>query len=130
MNARPLAHRVLVVDDDPAMRELVRRMLTRMDLPDVAEAESGERALSLLRANDPPVDLVICDWNMEGMSGLALFQAAASAGCSAPFLMLTGRTDLESILAAKAAGVPAYILKPVSSQDLRDKVSFLLGGAK
>jgi DNA-binding response OmpR family regulator len=44
-----------------------------------------------------------------------------------PFLMLTGRGDVESIIAAKSAGIPAYILKPVTSQELKQKVLFLLG---
>jgi DNA-binding NtrC family response regulator len=116
---------VLVVDDDSTMRELICRTLKRMQIGTVEEAESGERALTRLQGQR--ADLVICDWDMAGMSGLELFQAMAATGASMPFLMLTGRGDVESIIAAKSAGIPAYILKPVTSQELKQKVLFLLG---
>jgi DNA-binding response OmpR family regulator len=119
---------ILVVDDDDAMRELVARMLKRMKAADVRLAESGEQALRQLEGGSQ-IDLVIADWNMSGMSGLELFKKVRAARPQLPFLLLTGRDDAASIVAAKTSGVPAYIVKPVTPQELDVKIAYLLRGA-
>jgi DNA-binding response OmpR family regulator len=119
---------VLFVDDDEAMRQLVARMLKRMNAADVRLAESGEQALRHLESGSPPVDVVIADWNMSGMSGLELFQRVRATRPQLPFLLLTGRNDAASIVAAKTSGVPAYVVKPVTPQELDVKIAYLLHG--
>lgn len=121
--------RVLIVDDDQTMRTLIRRMLTRMKITQLAEADGGEQALQRIEEAGAPVDLIICDWNMPGMSGIELFDRVHSLNPQLPFLMLTGRADANSVTAAKKAGVPAYIVKPISPDELRTKIIFLLGKA-
>jgi two-component system, chemotaxis family, chemotaxis protein CheY len=117
--------KVLIVDDDASMRALIRRMLGRMKITNMIEAEGGEQALKRLKT--APIDLVICDWNMPGMSGLELYGRARSFNPNLPFLMLTGRADPESQIAAKRAGIAAYMVKPISPVELKIKISFLLG---
>lgn len=117
---------VLVVDDDEAMRTLVCRMLKRMKIGQVLEAEGGPQALERLAATPDSIGIVVCDWNMPGMSGIEFFDRVHAVQPALPFLMLTGRADASSVIAAKKAGVPAYIVKPISPQELRTKISFLL----
>lgn len=123
--ARPEDKQILIVDDDASMRLLVQRMLARMKITRSIEAEGGEQALQRLAA--APVDLVICDWTMPGMSGIELFRRARTLRPDLPFLMLTGRADPDSQSAARQAGVAAFLVKPISAPDLKAKVSSLLG---
>ena len=120
---------VMLVDDDEGMRQLVRRMLLRLKVPTIIEAEGGQQALERLGAEPDLVNLVICDWNMPEMSGMDLFGRVREINPKLPFLMLTGRADLSSILAAKKAGIPAYIVKPISQQELKTKITFVTGKA-
>jgi two-component system chemotaxis response regulator CheY len=117
---------VLIVDDSAEMRLLVRRMLTRMKVTQLAEAADGGQALDRLR--EAAVDLVICDWNMAGMSGMELFDHVRSFRPGLPFVMLTGQLDAKSEAAAKQAGIAAYLVKPVSSDDFKAKITALLLG--
>lgn len=117
---------VLVVDDDEAMRTLVCRMLKRMKIGRILEADGGAQALERLAAATDSFDIVICDWNMPGMSGMDLFKQVHAEKPQLPFLMLTGRADLDSVVAAKKAGVHGYIVKPISPQELKTKIAFLL----
>jgi two-component system, chemotaxis family, chemotaxis protein CheY len=120
---------VLVVDDDEAMRMLVCRMLRRMRIENILEASGGEQALERLSAAPSGVNIVICDWNMPGMSGMDLFKQVHARTPKLPFLMLTGRADLDSVVAAKKAGVHGYIVKPISPAELKTKISFLLSNS-
>jgi two-component system chemotaxis response regulator CheY len=120
---------VMVVDDDQIMRTLIRRMLARMKITALIEANGGPQALRQLEQAASPCDLIICDWNMPGMSGIELFDRVHALKPEMPFLMLTGRADAESVIAAKRAGVPAYIVKPISPEELKTKVSYLLAGS-
>ena len=117
---------ILVVDDDETMRTLVCRMLKRMKVAGIVEANGGEQALERLDQAPNKVDLVICDWNMPGMTGMELFQRVHTSKPRLPFLMLTGRADLDSVVEAKKAGVPGYIVKPISPQELKTKIAFLV----
>ncbi len=117
---------VLVVDDDEAMRTLICRMLKRMKVAQILEADGGARALERLSSASNGVDMVICDWNMPGITGMDLFQKVHASRPKLPFLMLTGRADLDSVVAAKKAGVHGYIIKPISPQELKTKITFLL----
>jgi two-component system chemotaxis response regulator CheY len=119
--------KILIVDDDASMRTLTRRMLSRMGIANLAEAEGGAQALQLLEGT--PVDLVICDWNMPAMSGMELFARARSLRPDLLFLMLTGRADAESQAAARQAGVAAFLVKPISAPDLKVQIAHLLGTA-
>lgn len=117
---------VLVVDDDEAMRTLVCRMLKRMKIGQIHEAEGGPQALERLADGAEGINIVVCDWNMPGMSGMDLFKQVHATKPQLPFLMLTGRADLDSVVAAKKAGVHGYIVKPISPQELKTKISFLI----
>ena len=125
MSAGLADKKILIVDDDASMRILIRRMLSRMGLTHLVEADGGAQALQLLAA--APVDLVICDWNMPAMSGMELFARARLLKPDLLFLMVTGRADAESHAAARKAGVAAFMVKPISAPDLKSHLTHLLG---
>jgi two-component system, chemotaxis family, chemotaxis protein CheY len=117
---------VLVVDDDEIMRMVICRMLRRLRVGGVAEADGAEEALDQIAQTPDAFDLVICDWNMPGMTGMDLFTRVQAIAPGLPFLMVTGRADTDSMDAAKAAGVPGYIVKPTSTQELKAKITSLV----
>jgi PAS domain S-box-containing protein len=114
--ARPSAEHglALVVDDEPAIRKLVARLLERRGF-DVLEAETGEAALDL--AEKFPVQLVLCDVRMPGMSGPELYRALASGADAGPrpFIFITG--DRAAVGTDGMADVPV-LAKPFTAADL------------
>jgi len=116
--------RVLVVDDNVHMRKLVVAILQAFGVVQVYEAESGERAWTILRESNP--DVVVLDWVMEGMSGLDLIQMirtnAATPNPFVPVIMLTGHTSMDHVRQARDAGVNEFIAKPVSVKTMMSRL--------
>jgi len=108
--------KILVVDDNAHMRKLVVTILQAFGAIQIFEADSGERAVALLRDTNP--DVVILDWMMEGMSGLDFVRHVRSAPNSpnpfVPIIMLTGHTHIDHVRQARDAGVNEFLAKPVS----------------
>lgn len=115
--------RILVVDDFPTMRKIVRQVLRQLGYENVQEAEDGRAALEFLRQKGN-IDFVISDWNMPNMTGIELLKAvrAEPAFKTLPFLMVTAEADKESIVEAVKSGVSSYIVKPFNSATLREKI--------
>lgn len=118
--------RVLIVDDQPEMRTLVRDTLTEMGVIYMAEAANGQEALPFLGRNSNLVNFIICDWNMPLISGLDFLKKVRESHPDLPFLMLTSRTDQDSVLSAVTEGVSAYIRKPFLPEQLEEKMRFLM----
>ncbi len=109
---------VVVVDDDPLVRLVLAKAVTSMghvSLP----AETGDAALELVERK--PVDVVISDWMMPGMTGLELCEKirAREAIEYVYFMLVTALDDSEHALAGIAAGVDDCLVKPVRPFDLR-----------
>lgn len=121
--------RILVVDDMEHARLMARSMLRNIGVADVFLATSGEEALKILGATHERFDVIICDWNMPGLSGLELLRLVRLRDPDLPFLMVTGRADLDSALAAKHLGVSAFIAKPFSVAQLEIKLRVLASRA-
>jgi two-component system chemotaxis response regulator CheY len=119
--------KVLLVDDSRAMRMIVGRDLRELEqVDDLCEAESAEAAIEVLGST--PIDLVVCDWNMGGMTGLELLEALRAAGWTTPFGFVTSESSQEMVSAALAAGAAFLLAKPFRSEDLREKVGAVLAG--
>ncbi|MEW6763857.1 MAG: response regulator [Pseudomonadota bacterium] len=112
---------VLLVDDDPFMLAVLAEMLA--DEPyRVLSAASGEEALDLLRRE--PVEVILCDQSMPGMSGTEMLSRAATLYPQTVRLMLTGQQDLAGVEAAVQSGVAdAHYAKPVSAKSLRERMA-------
>lgn len=108
------AGRVLVVDDEPQIRRIMRTTLTGAGY-EVDHAKSGEEALEKLRSFRP--DLVLLDINMPGMGGLAACRAIR-ADTQAAIIMLTVRNSEADKVGALDAGADDFIAKPFSTPEL------------
>jgi CheY-like chemotaxis protein len=119
--------RVLLVDDDATIRRSLSVMLTRAGF-EVHTAEDGALAIQLGRQLMP--DLVICDYNMP-TGGLAVVRYFKSAEGSAVYVaVLTGDDDDETREECFSAGADAVLAKPISSADLRQRLSVAAASLK
>lgn len=118
---------VLVVDDYKTMIRIIGNLLSQLNFHNVHEATDGSAALEKLRAGN--FGLIISDWNMEPMSGLQLLkEVRADAKLKKiPFIMVTAESKTENVVAAKAAGVSNYIVKPFNAETLKAKIESVLG---
>ena len=116
---------ILVADDDPNLRALIRATLEGGGRT-VVEAPDGAVALQLARANVP--DLAVLDWMMPALTGLTVARILRRepATASLPIIMLTAKTAASDIQQAREAGVDAYLAKPFSPTDLTKRVESLL----
>jgi two-component system, chemotaxis family, chemotaxis protein CheY len=116
--------KVLIVDDNQHMRTLVSAVLQAFGVSNVYEARNGDEAWKVLLK--VPCDIVLLDWLMTGMNGLELTQKIRSAPDSTnpfvPIVMLTGHTSVESVNAARDAGVNEFLAKPVSSKTILNRL--------
>ncbi|WP_456307267.1 response regulator [Paeniroseomonas aquatica] len=120
---------VLIVDDYKTMLRIIRNLLKQLEFDNVEEASDGQEALAKLRAGQ--FGLVISDWNMQPMTGLDLLkEVRADARLKeTPFIMITAESKTENVVAAKAAGVSNYIVKPFNAETLRGKIEKVLTDA-
>ncbi len=108
------APRVLLVDDEPAIIDLLVDQLGRLGLATVV-ADSGEKAIKRLEeahARKEPVDIAMVDKNLPGMDGLATIRALRERQPSLPTMVMTGYSNTESAVAAADLGVVGYLIKP------------------
>ncbi len=113
MSAAP--PRVLVVDDEPAVRSALRVNLARAGY-EVVLAGTAEEALKALA--ERPVDLVLTDVKMPGAGGMALLEQLNRSSPDMPVVMMTGHGRVEDAVAAMKAGASDYIIKPISKDEL------------
>jgi two-component system response regulator MprA len=116
---------ILVVDDDQAVRDALRRAL-RMQGYDVTLAGDGEEALLKLRANPGATDLLIVDILMPRLDGLEMTRRLRADGNQLPILMLTARDQVADRVAGLEAGADDYLVKPFALEELIARVRALL----
>ncbi|GAB7081993.1 hypothetical protein JCM14635_36680 [Megalodesulfovibrio paquesii] len=116
----------LVVDDSTVMRRVVCNHLREMGVQTIHQAGDAQQAWNLLATT--PVDCVLCDWNMPGMTGIELLtKVRASPQLRAlPFLMVSAEAQPEYILEAIGRGVTNYLTKPFTGPALKRKVAAVL----
>lgn len=116
--------RVLVVDDHPATRSLIRSVLEseKYDTFDVVEAGTGAECL---RAFDgqAPFDLVLLDVNLPDVDGYTVCRAMRGADKHVPIVFVTAKGDLKDYASGRDAGGDSYIVKPISRAALRSMAS-------
>lgn len=120
--------RILVVDDSRAMRMIVSRELRRaVGDVDVLEAEDVSAAAGALTAE--VVDLVLCDWNMPGATGLELLRWLRAQGWHGPFGFVTSEAGADIRRQALDAGASFVVTKPFKGDDLADAIAIATGGS-
>lgn len=114
--------KVLVVDDFPTMRRIIKNLLKQLGFENIEEAENGEDAYRKLKSGD--FGLVVSDWNMPVMEGIELLKKLRSDPQlkDIPFLMVTAEAEKEKVIEAIKAGVDNYIVKPFTGEVLKEKL--------
>lgn len=118
--------RILIVDDSPLVRAMVRAML-HADTGQrwaITEVESGDAMLRAM-ATAEPFDAVLLDVHMPGMGGFAACAALRQRDGEVPVVFLTAERDLESFRKGRLVGGDAYLVKPVTHGALRSALSML-----
>jgi two-component system response regulator MprA len=119
--------KVLVVDDEPALRSALERAL-RLEGHDVELAEDGSRALDAVATARP--DAVVLDVSMPGIDGLEVCRRMRSGGDRTPVLMLTARDAIDDRVAGLDAGADDYLVKPFALRELQARLRALLRRAE
>jgi two-component system chemotaxis response regulator CheY len=119
---------LLVVDDNPFMRSLVRGMLANLGVRTIYEAGDGIAALDMIRSVNP--DIVVLDLEMPLLNGAELVRIVRSPGAfptpDLPIIVLTAHGERRRILEAAKLGVNEFLCKPVSAKALYDRLLSIL----
>lgn len=117
-----LQKKILIVDDAASMRTLTKAILREAGFTHIFDAPGGEEALLMMRKIK--INLVVCDWNMPGMTGLELYKAVKDDGklAAPPWIMLTSSSEGDKVKEAIMAGITSYIVKPFKPDNLVKQV--------
>lgn len=115
--------KILIVDDFPTMRRIIKNLLKDLGFENVDEAEDGAMGLEKLRNGN--FDFVVSDWNMPNMDGLEMLKhiRADPNMSKLPVLMVTAEAKKENIIAAAQAGANGYVVKPFTAATLEEKLN-------
>ena len=117
--------KALVVEDSTTIRMILRVILRKLGF-DVVEAGNGREGLERLREMTQ-TNVVLVDWNMPEMNGIEFIRAVrADRGYDVlPLIMVTTNTELENVTEALSAGANEYIMKPFTSDMIREKLELM-----
>jgi len=116
--------KVLIVDDMMTMRKIVAKACKDLGFSDLVEAADGQKAWEALGSAEPPIGLVISDWNMPNCTGLDLLKRVRSDSRfqKLPFVLLTAESEGHQVAEAVKSGVDNYIVKPFTADVLQKKL--------
>jgi two-component system chemotaxis response regulator CheY len=116
--------RVLVVDDEPDVRNVIKRILTKAGY-DVIEAEDGEKAIEAINEGENPVllNVIISDIRMPKMNGIEAINYFQQQWPRVPIIVLTGIPDMKMAIGFLKKGVVDYLVKPVEPEKLTRAVA-------
>jgi len=120
--------RVAVVDDNAAMRGIIRAVLSAFGCTRIYEAGDARSAVELLRAEQ--IDVLICDWKMDPVDGLALVRLLRNPEKSPnpyiPIIMLTAYAEKSKVQEARDAGATEFMTKPFSAEALYKRLQVIV----
>ena len=124
---------ILVIDDDAMVRSIVCDYLRSFGFNSLLEASNGEQALKLIRDKNVRINLILSDWEMPAIDGLTVLKATRKIDFrnNVAFIMITSQTpnEVQKINWARRMKVTSYIVKPFTSDVLKEKVFAALGVA-
>lgn len=125
--ADPSTPYVLLVDDDPNMRAMLRAPLAQLGCANVIQAANGLEALDF--SKDRKLELVICDWQMDHMDGPTFLRALRQRpnGANVPVIMVTANAGEESGDLAHTLRISAWLTKPISVARLVERIRAVIG---
>ena len=115
-----MKNKVLVIDDEPEVRRMIRRVLQKMD-HEVIEAEDGADVAQLVQREHP--DLVLLDIHMPRLDGIATLSEILDFDPTIAVVMVTGDCDLDRVRLAMERGACEYITKPFDLQNLETSIA-------
>ncbi|PIP89903.1 MAG: hypothetical protein COW01_00320 [Bdellovibrionales bacterium CG12_big_fil_rev_8_21_14_0_65_38_15] len=123
----PNTTRVLVVDDMMTMRKVVIKVCKELGFSNIKDAADGELAWTILNETNPPIQLIISDWNMPNCTGLEFLKRvrADEKFKKTPFLLVTAEAEQDQIIEAVKSGVDQYVIKPFSAATLKTKLEIV-----
>ena len=114
------ALQILVVDDEPAIRQILAATMARAG-HSVETAGSGREALLRLAKGD--IDFSLCDINMPDLSGIEVVREAKASGVDTSFIMMTAFSSVDTAIDAMKAGAMDYMIKPVRAEQLEQRLA-------
>jgi|TARA_Y100000814_G_C12329530_1_gene400932 two-component system phosphate regulon response regulator PhoB len=120
-----LSPKILVVEDDQAIREMLRFVLKQKHF-DILEAENAEQALRLIHDRSP--SLILLDWMLPGMSGVDLARKLKEVQetSNLPIIMITAKGEEEDMVRGLDSGADDYVTKPFSPRELVARIRAVL----
>lgn len=118
--------KVLIVDDAPTMRNVIKGALLNAGFSHFSEAENGQAAINLL--NQESYHLVICDLEMPKVDGLAVLRTLRTSESMAkiPFIMVSAISNAEKVVKIIEEGVNDYVIKPIKPDAFARRVKEVL----
>jgi len=111
---------ILVIDDEPAIRQILAASLTRAGHT-VETAGSGREGLMRLAKGD--VEVALCDINMPDLTGIEVVREAVKGGLDTTFIMMTAFSSVDTAVEAMKAGATDYMIKPLRSEELLQRLA-------
>jgi len=129
----PLEHlQVLLVDDNPHMREITASVLRSVGIGKIWEAPNGAVAMDRLRKN--AIDLVFVDLKMEELDGLEFTRMVRNDPHSAnpylPIIMMTGHSEASRVIEARDVGVTEFLAKPITARAVVNRLNAVIVNAR
>lgn len=121
--------KILIVDDEAFMRRTIRAVLRAAGRFDVAEADDGDVALAEVELWKP--DIVLCDITMRRIGGLRFVELLRrhpeASMRETPVVILTGRAEASTVVAASKLQINGYLVKPISPKQIGDQLQKVFG---
>lgn len=115
---------ILMADDNPHMRVLLRRILASLGVRNIKEADGGAAMLAMLKSFQ--ADLVFVDWLMPEVDGMSAVRTIRTGDDSpnpyVPIVMMSGHIGLDELLEARDAGVNEFLAKPLAPRVVYDRI--------
>lgn len=115
--------KVLLVDDSGTARHIQKKQLNELGVTDIVEASDGFQAIDLAKSAKP--DLILMDWQMPKLTGILALRLLKKdpLNVSLPVFLTSTDSDKRHVLVAAQSGAAGYLLKPISLEVLREKLS-------
>lgn len=123
--------KILIVEDSSVMRRVIKNSINKFFEVDFLEAENGSEALDILKL-ESDIDFIVTDWLMPILDGIQLttFLKNNDKTKDIPVLMITTKSHKNDIVLAIKSGVNDYIVKPIVSSHLEQKIKNLVSNIK
>lgn len=122
--------KILVVDDNPFMRTIVRRVLSQFNAEEVREATDGADAMDTLTLGDFKPDIIIVDWMMEPLDGLELTKWIRTGEDTPdpflPIIMMSAHSERGRVTEARDVGVNEFLVKPLSAKSIMQRIQTII----